>query len=168
MILVNESESMEFYLRCVQESLCISVVYSFSRFIPASVICISCVNTSIHFIVFQLLNPFIFQAFLHFKQSLSMLLVFWMTNDADRCVPGWLLSAQEISIDFTAYFITSFFDLLMVGLHVLIPSVETSLVFLVIQLTVSNSTNFGLSLEVVLSIPSLHLGAESHSGRLGA
>ena len=117
------------------------MVHSLCGAVPTCVVCVPGVRACIDLVLLDLADPLILQALLNLEKSLSMLFILWVSNNSNGGVPGWLLGSKEVSIDFTADDITNFFNFLIVGVNVLIPSIETVLISLIVELTVSNTSN---------------------------
>ena len=80
-----------------------------------------------------------------------MLFILRVSNNTNGCIPLWLLGTEEVTVDLMAHLVANLLGLLIVGVLVFVPSVETGLVFLVINLAVSNTANPDLGSEIVLS-----------------
>jgi hypothetical protein len=75
----------------------------------------------------------------------------WVSNNTNGCIPLWLLGTEEVTVDLMAHLVANLLSLLIVWVLVFVPSVEAGLVFLVIDLAVSNTANPDLGSEIVLS-----------------
>jgi len=73
-----------------------------------------------------------------------------VAGGADRVVPGRVLCTQEVAVNIFLDHLYHNLGALMVGICVLLPPVEASLVLLVVQLAVMNRAYFLLRLQVVL------------------
>ena len=124
------------YLRGIEESLTVTGMDSFSRTVPASVISISGVRACVDYWILDFLNLLITQTFLNFKQLLRGRVFSRVSNSANGAVPCGPLGSQQVFINLMLHLGDSCLGFLMVWICVFIPTIETSLVARIVQLTV--------------------------------
>ena len=121
-----------------------------SRAVPAGVVSVTSVGASVDTRVSDSLDSFILQTLFDFEQLLSSDVLMAVAGGADRVVPGRVLCTQEVAVNIFLDHLYHNLGALMVGICVLLPPVEASLVLLVVQLAVMNRAYFLLRLQVVL------------------
>ena len=109
---------------------------SFSGAVPASVICVARVGTSVHLGLFNRLNALVLQALLNFEELLSSRLIGRVSGRADSIIPSGAFRSQEVSIDGVLNIRDGRLCALMTRVRVLIPPVEARLIPSIIQLAV--------------------------------
>ena len=107
--------------------------------IPASVVGIPGVSARVYLRLLNFLNLFVSQPLLNLEQLPRCSCISGVSSGANSVIPGWFLSAEEVTVDGKFNIVDNASGLLMIRIRVLlVPPVEAGLVTSVIKLTVMN------------------------------
>lgn len=125
-------------LRCLKESLTVTVVDSLRADVPARVISVTRIGASIHTRLFQLTDFLILEPFLDLKQLLRNWLILRVADGSYTAAPCWPLGPEEVSVDFLLHGSHSLLDFVVIRVVVLLPTSEAGLIAGVVCLAVMN------------------------------
>lgn len=103
-------------------------MHGFGRAVPASVVGVSRVSTSINARLLHVLDTFIFKTLFNLKELSAGCLIIRMASCSNSCIPGGTLSAEHVSVNLVLHLSDNSLSALVIWIVIIFPPIEASLV----------------------------------------